>query len=359
MVYTMAKNGDDDKSGFAFREVAMVVQADPDRGNRSSPMRRGAAHADPSGRGFTLIELVVVCGVIAILVALIVPAVQMAREAARRAQCVANLRQIGVAMHGYHALHNMFPPSQLASVTGGQWSANMMSELTFLLTHLEQQALFSSINMSFANSEAADYPSLENHTARNTRLAIFLCPSDGEPEHANSYRFNRGKFEPKVTKPLFDGPFSLGVLPSDASVADGLSRTAFVSERIAGSFGNGRAGPIRDSKYPPPEMSGTVYYSDEQFIPACLEARPELWWPLSGRYWFYSGFFNTHYNHNGSPNDRRPSCGYDTSIGGLNPPRSYHPGVVNLLFGDGHVEAITDSVQGSPWRAIGTYNAGD
>lgn len=309
--------------------------------------------------GFTLVELLVSISILGLLIALLLPAVQSAREAARRAQCVANLRQIGTAIHSYYSIHNMFPSSQL--LTGPNWTSNGMSELSFLLPYLEQQPLYSSINMAFANIESADFPVLANHTARSTVIEIFLCPSDRSRLGRNSYRFNRGRFGMVPGDIPYDGPFSLGVLPSDQTVTDGLANTAFVSERLAGSFSP--AGPHwpRDVKCPPDGWSG-VMRSDAQFIPFCLASEPDAWLDVSGRYWFYSGFMFCHYNHNGVPNDRRPSCGYgflrDFGMG-LHPPRSFHSGGVNVLFGDGHLSFVTDSVNQDLWIALGTYNAGD
>ncbi len=306
-------------------------------------------------RGFTAIELMAVTGVVALLAALLIPAVQSAREAARRAQCVANLRQIGVAMNTYHASHNMFPPGYMARRPPPPVVDNY-SEISFLLPQLEQQPLYSSINFAFNTVESAEWPTLENHTARNTRLAVLLCPSDGEPRHLNSYRFNRGRWG-GILPGFFDGPFTFYVNPSEASVTDGMSQTAFVSERVGGSSGASIGWP-RDVKYLSYAM---VVGSDAPFIPVCLAEEPPLWATTSGRYWMFSGFYNANYNHNGTPNDRRPSCGPGlTNLGyGLHPPRSYHPGAVNVLMGDGHAAAINNSINSRVWTALGTYNAGD
>lgn len=188
-------------------------------------------------RAFTMIELLVLLGIIGLILGLLIPAVQAAREVARRVQCVSHMRQIGLAMNSYHSLHQMYPSSQL--LTGSNWTANCMSELSYLLPHLEMQPLFSSINMSFANSESLKFPSLENHTARNKEIGLFTCPSDRAAFGLNSYRFNRGRFGMQ-TGPPFDGPFSILALPRDATVTDGLANTAFVSERLVGTSGPAR-----------------------------------------------------------------------------------------------------------------------
>ena len=96
--------------------------------------------------------------------------------------------------------------------------------------------------------------------------------------------------------------------------------------------------------------------SDVQFIPVCLAEEPSQFFTSSGRYWMLSGFYNSNYNHNGLPNDLRPSCGPGPPMGGygLHPPRSYDPGVVNVLMGDGSVTAVSNSIDARVWAAMGT-----
>ena len=151
------------------------------------------------------------------------------------------MRQIGIAMNAYHSVHNVFPPGHMVP-RRGSGILDAYSEITFCLPQLDQNALYSSINFSFNSIESLDFPTQENHTARNTKLSFFLCPSDGESKHLNSYRFNRGRWG-VLQVGYYDGPFIWPLLPSHASVTDGLSRTAFVSDAWAGASRPKRAGP--------------------------------------------------------------------------------------------------------------------
>ncbi len=294
-------------------------------------------------RGFALIELLVTISVIAILAGLLIPAVQMAREAGRRAQCLSNLKQIGLALQSYESANGMFPPGQLTDGYGT--IRNNYSEFSFILPYLEQTSLFNSINMDFHGIEKAAAPLLANQTARNTRLSVYLCPSDGEPNHLSSYRLNRGRYGHRNgSRLIFDGPFGMGVIPRASAITDGLSNTAFVSERLSGDFRPGSEGVPRNIKVP--DAQGASASNDVGVISICLASPAAFWECTAGRYWLFGDFVNTGYNHNGTPNDRRPTCGpYNaTSLlggsGGLDPPRSFHSGSVHVLFGDGHTERV-------------------
>ncbi len=159
-------------------------------------------------RAFTLIELLVVIAIIAILIALLLPAVQQAREAARRTQCKNNLKQLGLALHNYHDVFGLFPPSTIASgvggydyATGGATPRNPQfynkSGMVSLLPYIDQAPLFNQFNLQFAfatNTPYSLYTSAQavgggvgpNGALARTKLTALLCPSDNGKVY-NSY----------------------------------------------------------------------------------------------------------------------------------------------------------------------------
>jgi len=308
-------------------------------------------------RAFTLIELLVVFAIIAILTALVLPAVQMAREAARRTQCRNNLKQVGLAISMYADQCKFYPTSRLQ--TGPGSSANSYSQHTFILPFLGEENIYNAINFDFTLSEGLVTPTRENRTARLSRITCFLCPSETNREVRNSYRYNHGLFFQA------DGPFPLFFPARPSDITDGLNSTAFVSERIGGTFVAGIGDKSRDIALRPrvvPPMILPPRLGTGEARQLCMSTPITGWHHTGGRYWFYAGTFNTWYQHDAPPNDSEPSCELDPmdeGRGGLAGPRSYHSGGVAVLFGDGHVDFINDNIDIATWWAMGTRSQAD
>jgi prepilin-type N-terminal cleavage/methylation domain-containing protein/prepilin-type processing-associated H-X9-DG protein len=136
-------------------------------------MRRSSLHAP--ARGFTLIEMLVVIAIIAVLIGLLLPAVQMAREAARRVQCTNNMKQMGMAMHNYHAAEGVFTPGYLSATQNNQPTGAELGQGwawgTLLLSQLEQAALYNAVNFGLPILDPG------SQTVRRTTLGVFICPS--------------------------------------------------------------------------------------------------------------------------------------------------------------------------------------
>lgn len=327
---------------------------------------------------FTLLELIVVIGLVCLLVAILLPAVQSAREAARTAQCRNNLRQLGIALNGYHSSWNCFPisttwyPGSVENHFGGFYSYYVR-----LLPYLEERSLYGSVNFAIGTwpPETPSHPSLSgwpavinraNSTTSRTRVGLFVCPSDTHtPDGAGiSYRGNAGlgpHYGPLAEYPdSGNGLLMEIVVTSASSVPDGLSHTVAMSERLLGSGSPGRPSAHRDSY-----LLGTFVRTADDLLLGCRIAssdikRDQNAFVTNGRWWFWSGRERTFYTHTQSPNGKIPDCCDGvTTCGGMVTARSMHVGGVNLLMGDGSVRFARDSIALDAWRALGTRNGGD
>ena len=271
---------------------------------------------------FTLIEVLVVIGVRSILLALLLPAAQSVRDAARLSQCQNNLRQIGVALHSYHESQNRFPTGVTTYSYGdGTFYGGFYSVHDRLLAYLDQSPLYNAINFAtgtwppdtFLSPPAASKLRLNsaNSTVYQTGIGMFLCPSDGGPfaETGNNYRGNTG-VGPSGSTWAETPDSGNGVFPeigttSAAKIPDGLSHTVAFGERLRGS-GHQPPDPERDIF----KRMGTAYTADQILLACRVAARPSdtPGFVTNGKWWFWTGRERTLYNHAQIPNRSVPDC---------------------------------------------------
>jgi len=321
--------------------------------------------------GFTLIELLVVISIIGILIALLLPAVQAVREAARSAQCRNNLKQIGVALHSYHEAHGVLPfgcgpdrdrgTSSLGTPGDQRYSAHSQ-----FLPFLEERGVHDLIDFKvapfhpYANAatgieEVYRRPRelVVNGNAAAATISVFLCPSDSDrlksPWGHTNYRTCNGS---TWSGRAGNGMFGQNSSTRFAAVHDGLSQTAMVSERVKGTWNHGVTDPLSDLYY----LGGG--WTEESFVRKCASLTPRsvqtMWEDIcSGQTWLEGNMNWTRYNHVLPPN--RIACKTNLTWDGVAmPASSRHPGGVNLLLGDGSARFVNEKVDEQTWRALGS-----
>lgn len=324
--------------------------------------------------GFTLIETLVVLGLIGLLAALLLPAVQQARGAAQRAHCALNLKQVGLAVHGYMATFDVMPAASASPYLDFRWQ-RQYSLFTRILPYLEQAPLAAALNFSHGLEDFYLYPFARaeaeaNRTVMATRLNVLLCPADGgagDPgwTAGTNLRVNCGVERGHVrTSDPVGGPFSSFGFPSEfspsiASVSDGLSNTVAFSEKLRGRAAGSSLQPRTDMVVS--IVSGIGYTADES-LALCLARTddPPQFRTTAGLTWFVGAMSQTEYNHFLGPNATVADCvTLTSSIVGFVGARSDHPGGVNVGMADASVRFVTNGVDRQVWRGLGTRGGGE
>jgi len=300
-------------------------------------------------RGFTLIELLVVIAIIAVLIALLLPAVQAAREAARRTQCINNLKQLGLALHGYHDALGALPMGYAAwgrFIDGATDTAPGWGWGTMILSQLDQGPLYSAVNFGLPMGGS------QNTTVIRCMIATYLCPSDLTDgpfpvtdasgnvlaiAAPSSYAASVGGNETDTATGINNDGLGTGTFFRNsriqlADVTDGTSQTIAVVERAWSKASGVWAGAL---------TNGTIRRGPQNGCPAT----GALFYPAATLVQAHCHLINT----NSDPD------------GGLDDCSSLHPGGANFLFADGSVHFIKNILGDAGTRPDGTaiYYAAD
>lgn len=309
----------------------------------------------PRKSGFTLVELLVVIAIIGILIALLLPAVQAAREAARRSQCSNNMKQIALAIHNYHDTFKVFPPGVIAArLNAGAGShPDSMSWMPMLLPFMEQAPLYDQLKPYMVTRNSSAFPS----NLMNTVIPMLTCPTD--PNMGKQTTVHGEQDPPPDKNDGFCGNYLL--CNGSEQVTEGTGGNSF---RMNGMFyyqSKTRMGSVQDG------TSNTVMSAEILVVPENTTAHRD--W--RGRYYradHLSSIFTTYLPPNTTSADLCRTCE------AVEPPwapctastptqalyaRSLHPGGVQVGLADGSVRFVGETIDTQTWRALGTREGGE
>ncbi|QDU60103.1 hypothetical protein Pan216_09400 [Planctomycetes bacterium Pan216] len=298
--------------------------------------------------GFTLVELLVVIAIIGVLVGLLLPAVQQAREAARRAQCTARMKQLGVALHNYHDAHGVLPPGQFQDAgntigsTTAQKGKGRYCWMQLLLPYIDQMALYDQVSPQFDGQTAS-----WTWDGREKVVETLLCPSDpaspkvGGGVFQGNFLLSHGGGSFRTSSSAtnghnLDGLFYVISSVRFADIEDGTANTLAGSEIIQVPLGVDGGSDRRGRYYTCQHGNCTLAARD---TPNTTLADQQY----SGRFYDYEPF---------APAAVATSGYYRTGA------RSFHPGGVNALVADGAVRFISNSISKTTWNRFGDRGDG-
>lgn len=340
--------------------------------------------------GFTLLELLVVIAIIGILVGLLLPAVQAAREAARRMQCSNNLKQFGLATHNFESAFKYFPPPQhtkvITAVTPAVTATSSAPFQVFMLPYFEQTNKYNLFNLDYdVNSDAPIHPSIPtkpqaNAAARLTDVPSFLCPSDASSE----FYFSSGRqnYHGSIGGANFRGGTVLdGIFakaypsagqtmtgPRMSEITDGTSNTSMFSEVMRATLQFNAATTNNTTVF----FTGGPYTAaqllDGRTITNCFPgATGSSMIRYAGQQYYRGLTFNVVYSHTLPPNwnrkaqslaQQRYNCGVAFNTIHM-AASSLHTGGVSMCKADGSVSFVSDSVDFGVWQAVGSRANGE
>ncbi|MBN1909990.1 MAG: DUF1559 domain-containing protein [Pirellulales bacterium] len=315
-------------------------------------------------QGFTLVELLVVIAIIGILIALLLPAVQAAREAARRIKCANKLHNIALAALNYESTNGNFPPGRQRLKDDSDW--NRWSEFARMLDYSEATQIADRIEPTITTSS-------ELNAVCPMHIELFVCPSDYERlgpagETPTWGRINYkgtagnlpGRWNGKAAGEYCNGIFRSDHMTKIREITDGTSHTALLSEAVRGD-GDRTNVDIPGDWF---SISSSLRERDEVYTACQNVSTSGENHSLSGRTWVYGSMVCTRYNHVMPPNLQSCVCGPATQSsvnnnGTATTASSRHPGGVNLAMADGSTTFINDDVDIFIWWALGSINGGE